>query len=78
MCCFSLSVFAQANLEGLFSWCPPSPSASFSVGFLEGFDGDITLRAEYPKVSHFLHIVWLGESLYVFPSAAGGSFSGDG
>ena len=48
----------------------------FSKPLDEEFDGAIQSRPEYCRVSYFLHIgCWI---LYLFPSIAGGSFSGDG
>lgn len=68
-------------------WCPPSPlavkpfSGSSPAGFSkprgERIIEDIPFRAECSKVPHFPNLIWLGESLNVFPSDAGGNFSED-
>lgn len=76
----------HANLEGLVSLVPYTPlpptlSAPSSMGFpetwAEGFDGDIPFRAEC-SWSLVLPIMSGCGSLYLFPSAATGSFSDDG
>lgn len=73
-------------LEALTACCLQSPLSlrRFTFSSLEfpgpwgvGFGEDLLFMTVCSKVSHSLHNVWLCESLYLFLSAAGGSFTGD-
>ena len=78
----------SADLEGLF-WCPPSPlvltlsdssSVEFSELIGEEFDGDIPFRVMHVCVPRSLTLCVMSGcgSKYLFPSAAGRTFSDTG
>ena len=88
ICYRSLSSYKHQScaFKGLVFLVSSNPSSSYilsvssSEGFpepqREGFDGDILFRTECSKaLFRPLCVVWLWVSLYLFPSAAGGSSS---
>ena len=83
MCVDSVDLEGRVSLLSSVSPGTYTLLASSSAGFLglrgKGFDEDILLRTECStQRSCIFGIMSDCESLYLFPSAAGGSFSDDG